>query len=220
MDTKASRIGPSGRLRASTRKTFLFGTVAAVTFLVLAAPPASANNILPTGWSVIATSGFMGTLRTGSGWETGAILGSQPSIVDGLFLPESTQWNSGSWWWDQDPSVNAVPVVTTVDLKQPFTLYGLTIQADNNDVYRIEYWDGGAWQVAWDAPWVVGWGLTTRSSGTLPGLTTDRLRITAIAGDNYYAISELQASNVPEPTTLALLGAGLVAARARLRRRA
>jgi hypothetical protein len=196
----------------------LVGAVAAVTLLAFAAPPASANNILPTGWSSISTQGTFGTLRN-TDWAAGASLGSVDSIVDGAFLPEGTQWNSGSWWWDQDPSVNSSPVVTTIYLTHPFTLYGLTIQADNNDVYRIEYWDGGAWQLAWDAPSVLGWGLMTRSSGTLPGITTDRLQITAVAGDNYYAISEIQASNVPEPTTLALLGAGLVAARARLRRR-
>lgn len=207
--------------RGRERTGFLVGVVTAAGVLALAAPPASANNILPSAWDVMTITGSTGTLRAGSPWAPAPPAAFPTTMLDGVFLPETTQWNSGSFWWDQDPTVNPVPVVITVYLDQVYTIYGLTIQADNNDNYRAEFWDGGAWQVAWDASPVAGWGLMTRTSGTLPGgIMTDRLQFTAFGGDNYFAISEIQASNVPEPTTLALLGAGLVALRARRRRHA
>ena len=193
-------------------------TVAAGALLIGAATPASAINILPSGWNSISTVGVVGVLRVGSPWEGGALLGPQSSIVDGAFLTESLQWNIGSWWWDQDPSVNASPVVTTIHLNQLYTIDGFTMQADNNDVYRLEYWTGTTWQVAWDAPNVAGFGLTTRDSGLLTPFSTDELRLTVIAGDNFYSVSEIQASGspvVPEPSTLLLLGAGLAAVGAR-----
>ena len=118
--------------------------------LIAAATPASAINILPSAVDTITTTGVVGVLRAGSPWEGGALLGPQSSIVDGAFLTELLQWNIGSWWWDEDPSVNASPVVTTIHLNQLYTIDGFTMQADNNDVYRLEYWTGTTWQLAWD----------------------------------------------------------------------
>ena len=172
----------------------------------------AATNVLPTGWSVISTVGSVGTLRASSGWETGASLAAQSSIVDGVFRPEFTQWNTGSWWWDQDPSVNANPVVTTITLNQSYTLDSFSVQADDNDTYRLEYWNGAAWQLAWDIPTQPSFGLVTRNSGLLASITTNQLRFTATGGDNFYAVSEIQAFGVPaipEPETYALMLAGL-----------
>jgi hypothetical protein len=195
---------------------------AAASVVLMSAQPTSAGNILPSGFASIHTDGIVGVLRAGSGWETGALLGEPSSIVDGVFLPESTQWNSGSYWWDQDPSVNTTPVVITITLHQLFTIDSFTVQADNNDTYRLEFWDGTAWQLAWDVPALAGFGLETRDSGLLPSITTDKLRFTATSGDNFFAVSEIQADGfaaaVPEPASLMLLGSGLVGAAARRRR--
>ena len=198
-------------------------TAIAAACLAASAGSMAATNVLPANWSVLSTSGNMGVLRAGSGWEGGASLASQASIVDGIFLPETTQWNSGSWWWDQDPSVNSSQVVTTIQLNQKFELDSFAVQADDNDTYRIEYWTGSSWQTAWDVPSVPSWGLVTRSSGALAPIVTDKLRFTATGGDNFYAVSEIQAfgvAAVPEPETYALmLGAlGLVGFVARRRR--
>jgi hypothetical protein len=127
-------------------------------------------------------------------------------------MPEMTQWNNGSLWWDQDPSVNSSVATTTIQLNQKYSLDSFVMQADDNDTYRIEYWNGASWQTAWDVASVPSWGLVTRSSGTLAPIVTDKLRFFATGGDNYYAVSEIQAfgvAAVPEPETYALMLGGL-----------
>jgi hypothetical protein len=161
---------------------------------------------------VIQTVGVVGVLRAGSPWTGSASLAAQSSIVDGVFVPEMQTWNTGSWWWDEDPSINATPVVTTIHLNQLYTIDSFSVQADDNDTYRLEYWDGAAWQLAWNIPTQPSFGLVTRNSGLLPSITTDFLRFTATGGDNYYAVSEIQAfgaAAVPEPSTYALMLGGL-----------
>ena len=99
----------------------------------------------------------------------------------------------------------------TISLNQSYVIDSFVVQADDNDTYRLEYWDGGAWQLAWNIPTQPSFGLVSRSSGALASFTTDRLRFSATGGDNYYAVSEIQAfgAPVPEPESYALMLAGL-----------
>lgn len=189
---------------------------------LLASAPAMAANVIPGNWTLLSSTGIFGTLRAGSPWGPGSTAPVQFFVVDGAFAPESQQWNNGSWWWDADPSVNPNPVTgMVINLNQAYTIDRLVVQADDNDTYSIEYWDGANWQLAWNIPAVFSFGLTTRDSGILPAFTTTRLRFNATGGDNYYSVSEIQAfaPEVPEPGTWALMLAGFGLAGTALRRR-
>jgi hypothetical protein len=195
--------------REEKKRMKAIAAAAAAVLTLAAAPAAHADiNVVQHDWALISTPGVMGTLRAGSGWDAGS-LAPQVSLVDGSFLPESTQWNHGTWWWDQDPSINASPVVTQILLNGSHTIHHLMLQADNNDAYQVDFWNGASWQAAWTVPAVSGWGMTTRSIEVTP-FATDRFRITAASGDNFYAISEFQALAVPEPDTYWMFGAGLL----------
>lgn len=185
-------------------------------------PTLAANNIIQGNWTLITAPCCIGALRAGSPWGPGSTGSNLSEPVNGTFAPEGQQWNTGSFWWDQDPSVNASPVYWELQLNQSYTVDRFLVQADDNDSYLLEYWDGAAWQSAYVVPFAFSYGLVTRDSGTIGPITTDRFRFSGIAGDNYYALSELQAFQaVPEPGTWALMiiGFGLVGNALRRRRR-
>ena len=201
----------------SIRRLMLASCLAAV-----AAPATASTNVLPAHWSVISVNGFFGTLRAGSPWGPGSTASNALSPINGTFEPASQQWNKGSFWWDQDPSVNASPVTWEVLLNQSFTFDRFVVQADDNDTYLVEYWDGAMYQSAFAVPFACCFGLQTRDSGTVSAISTNRFRLTATGGDNYYSLSEFQAFAiaVPEPSTWALmiLGFGLVGGALRQRK--
>ncbi len=202
-------------LKKSLRLTLLGG-------MALAAAPAHAAlvNVLPTHWSGIGSAGSAGVLRAGSPWGPGSTPWSHVAMVDNVFQPEGTQWNNGSFWWDQDPSVNPYELTATIYLDQSFTFSKFVMQADDNDGYTLEYWDGASWQLGWDFGTKPSFGLVTRDPA-LVNFTTDRLRVRAYGGDNYYAISELQGfvnSGVPEPAAWAMMLAGFGLAGSAMRR--
>ena len=141
----------------------------------------------------------------------GAFCGSPPSaagstLTDGISLPESTCWQIGSVWWDTNRPESRDNSIE-IDLQGLKRLSGFTVQADNNDTYRIEYRDtNGQWQTAWDIPTVNGYGLMTRSTTLGSAVFGSSLRFTATGGDNLYSVSEIVA--VPEPSSALLLVAG------------
>lgn len=203
-------------------------STATVTMFVASA--VSAQNVIPGNWSTLSSSGVYQTLRPGSPWGPGSGGASQARVVNGAFLPTGTQWNAaGTWWWDQDLSVNpdqasyTRPMGIDIFLNNTYTVNRFVVQADDNDSYRLDYWDGSAWQLAWEIAPVFTFGMETRDSGILPfSISTSRLRFYATGGDNYYSVSEIQAfaTVVPEPATeslmaLGLLGLVVVAARRR-----
>lgn len=184
-------------------------------------PAAAATNIIPGNWTLITPTGSTGVLRAGSTWGPGSTLSNSAAPTDGTFAPEGQQWNNGSFWWDEDPSVNPSPVTWEIQLDQAYTVDRFVVQADDNDSYLLEYWDGAGWQSAFAVAFQPSFGLVTRDSGMIGPITTDRLRFSATGGDNYYAVSEIQAFQaVPEPGAWAMLilGFGLVGHALRRRR--
>ncbi len=194
------------------RLKVLSAHIGALVLAGAAMPCAAAYNVIPDHWSEVTTHGEVGQLRAGSPWTAGASFDFSflDRVVDGHFLANGTQWNSGTWWWDQSPAVNSGQVETTIDLAERFSLSKFVIQVDGNDRYRLEYWDGQGWKEAWTSPAGGKAGLVTIASPTLTGIVTNRLRFTAAEGDDYYSVSEIQAWGVavPEPATWALLLAG------------
>ncbi|MBW8815509.1 MAG: PEP-CTERM sorting domain-containing protein [Caulobacterales bacterium] len=198
--------------------------VAASLAALLTATTARADtNIVPGHWDSIHLTGTYGVLRAGSPWGPGSTPVDLLAPVDGAFQPEGTQWNNGSFWWDADPSVNPSTEVTyTIHFDGLFSLSRFVVQTDNNDTYRLDWWDGTAWQAAWNIPEAPSYGLRTHDTGTVPAITTNQLRFVATGGDNYYAVSEIQAfgsAAVPEPAAWAMMITGFGLAGALLRRR-
>jgi len=187
--------------------------IAALGFMASPSVQAADPYIQPSAVTVIGATGDFGTLSAGAAaaWDAGT-LADQYTVYDGLFVQEGQQWNHDTWWWDQDPSVNPDPVETTITFDQPYKISQFIVQADDNDVYKLQYLDGvGSWQDAWTIPTAGGWGMITRDSGLLAPIVTDQLKFVAVSGDNLYAVSEIQAFGVPvpEPETYALMLAGL-----------
>lgn len=183
---------------------------------------AHAQNVIPDHWTTISRPFGEGVLRPGSGWDAGSTPSNVLSLVDGILYPEGQQWNYGSYWWDETQTVS--PFQTYLQLDASYTFDRLVLQADDNDDYLIEFWNGSAWQTAFWAGATGGYGLTTRDSGMLSAFTTDRFRFTGLNGDQYYAMSEFQAfaAGVPEPASWAMLvvGFGLAGGAIRSRRKA
>ncbi len=197
----------------------------ALALLGLIPAGAQAQNVVFGNWTLLNSEGTYGVLRPGSPWGPGSSPATQVTVVDGTFEPENQQWNNGSWWWDEDLSVNpdigsySKPMGVDITLNAAYTVNRLVMQADDNDSYRVEYWDGSAWLLAWDVPAVNTFGLVTRDSGLLSPITTDKFRLYATGGDLYYSISEFQAFAVPEPGTWAMMALGLMGGGALARRR-
>ncbi len=150
------------------------------------------------------------------------------TIDDGVFLPENTQFQTGTVWWNgaytTDPSTTPF---LTIDLGQNYTIDGAIVQADNNDSYTLQYETalGGKWQTLWNVPEQYnGGGMATRPNTNqktqyaLIPTSVRAVKFFANAGDGLYAVSEIQlyttpaaVGNAPEPTTWALFGTGLAA---------
>ena len=118
-------------------KLITAAVIASAASLLCVAAQASA---IPGNWSLLSSTGTYGQLRAGSQWLPAPPLASQGTVVDDVFLAEGTQWNLGTWWWDQDPTVNgtySVPMGLRIDLINTTTFDRFVVQADDNDTYQL-----------------------------------------------------------------------------------
>ena len=150
-----------------------------------------------------------GTFGTDPGPWTSESPVPAASLTDGVFLNETHQWDLDSVWWNGSAHPEDY---AQIDLGGAYTISGFTVQADDNDTYRIQYRVGdGDWQTAWEVPAIASWGLVTRTTTLSEPIVADALRFTATSGDSYYSVSEIQAIGVavPEPGMSGLLAAAL-----------
>ncbi len=129
-----------------------------------------------------ATVSLNGTFFDGLGSWTPGTNAAPQDLVNGVFQPEAQQWNFNSVWWNGSTyPANSI----VLDLNGTFSITGFTVQADNNDVYQIDYLapGSGVWQTAWTIPTFGTYGLNTRSQVLGSPITATQLRVEAIAGD-------------------------------------
>ncbi|WP_432381250.1 PEP-CTERM sorting domain-containing protein [Duganella sp. P38] len=152
----------------------------------------------------LSGSGFWNSPGSGEG-----IPATPASLVDGVFQPDSTTWNQHSvFWTGRDAAI-------TITLQQAASVKQITLQADNNDRYLVEYLDNTQ---SWQELSVLGqpavWGLSTSTYNLSAPVVASAFRISGTpTGDARFAVAEFQAigtlAAVPEPSTYGMLGAGL-----------
>jgi len=130
---------------------------------------------------------------------------NEDTIVDGIFLPRAQQWDQGPVWWD---STDGEDRYIEINLDDEYTINSFIVQADENDAYKLYYWDimNSNWQVVWDVPnfnTIQGTGMVTRPNPEDESekyflsnpIRTDVLlfRGNLDDGDRQFSISEIQA---------------------------
>ena len=183
--------------------------VAVLFACALSAPALADTNVALNASVTIAGSGFG---DWSAQWGSGA-LGSLASVTDGQFIPNGQQWNIGTVFWNGTYGGDASNFVI-ISLGAPATVASITLQADNNDDYLVQYRNAANnWQDLVTISPHRSWGMDMGGATLAAPVTTSAFRIRSVGGDGYYSVSEFQANGtiaaVPEPETYSMLLAGL-----------
>jgi hypothetical protein len=178
--------------------------------------PAFADTNLALGATVTTNGPGWGN---SSGWCCGSF--NPSSIVNGTPQADGTQWNEGTAFWSG--GVPDTADTLTITLANTASVDEIVLQADDNDAYQVNYWNGTAWTDLTTFSAVGGWGLATRPELFLGApVTTDAFQITAVGGDGDYAVGQFEAlgtAATPEPATYTMILTGLGVLGAMVRRR-
>jgi hypothetical protein len=153
-------------------------------------------------------------------WGGTGVLAASSTITSGSFLPQHSQWDIGTIFWSSDSRPSQLTI--TVDLNGLFNLTDITLQADNNDDYRVSYLDASD---AWHSLGLISppdyWGLDLAHLNDLQGVVAKKLAINGANGDGHYALSRIVAEGtaVPLPAALPLFGIGVAGLAGLSRRR-
>ncbi len=124
------------------------------------------------------------------------------TIIDEVFFPSGRQWNRGPVWWD---STDWEDRFITLTLDGIFEIESFIIQADNNDQYKLYYWnlDSENWELVWHLPTKGSWVMYTRPNPNdnterymLPeNIITNALKFEGDMdnSDRLFSVSEIQA---------------------------
>lgn len=146
-------------------------------------------------------------------------------VVDGVFCNGCPRDSAGPYWY-------SAPVYVDIDLQGAYQISGAIVQADDNDMYLLQYRDLlGVYHDWWNIPTnpITGGGLSTRPNNGantqwqyLSSVTATGLRLWGVdthPSDGFFSVSEVQVANVPEPAMFLPLGAGLLGLCALARKR-
>jgi hypothetical protein len=196
--------------------------LAIVMFVMLAAvAPAAAAPINVVAGKPVTITGDVGVITCC--WADSSVFppAALSTIVDEVFRPAGTLWQDGTVWWDERHA-GSLNNVIEIDLLGLYLVDSVTLQADDNDRYALGVRnEAGIWYSLGFFDTAAGVGMQTRGPFALAPFLATAFRIDAFDGDQWYSVSEFQASGtqVPEPMSLLLFGTGAAALAVKARRR-
>lgn len=141
---------------------------------------------------------------------------------DGVFPADWAHWQTDSAWWE------GTAEALTFTFDNTYAISGLKLTVDNNDFYRVQLSTNGTQWDNYDIVLAFEGAVDSGQETFVRSVTTTApvykyARVFALTGDGLYSVGEVQfsgtAAAVPEPTTAALMFAGLAGVGLLARRR-